>query len=105
MNSTNRSVVIFPEGTRSKTGIPKEFAKGGLVTLFKSMPTALVLPVTIQNSWKLMRWGGFPQDIGVHVTHTVHKPLPVSSYDPEELVKVVQEIVLGDFSEIRVHKS
>ena len=105
LNSTNRSVVIFPEGTRSKTGVPKEFAKGGLITLFKSMPTAVVVPVTIHNSWKLMRWGGFPQDIGVHVKHQVHEPIAVAGHDPEELVKHIQNVVLADFSEIRAHKS
>ncbi|MGO4912562.1 lysophospholipid acyltransferase family protein [Leeuwenhoekiella sp. W20_SRS_FM14] len=105
LNATNRSVVIFPEGTRSKTGVPKEFAKGGLVTLFKFMPTALVVPVTINNSWKLMRWGGFPQDIGVHVKHHVHTPIPVANHDPEELVKIVQAVVLADFKEIRQHRS
>ena len=105
LNKTNRSVVIFPEGTRSKNGIPKEFATGGLITLFKFMPDALIVPVTIHNSWKLMRWGGFPQDIGVHVSHTVHKPIKVAGKNPEELVKQVQDIVLADFSEIRTHKS
>lgn len=105
LNVTNRSVVIFPEGTRSKDGVPKEFATGGLITLFKAMPTALVLPVTIENSYKLMRWGGFPQDIGVHVKHTVHQPIPVAGADPEELVKQVQDIVLADFPTVRKHQS
>ena len=103
LNKTNRSVVIFPEGTRSKDGIPKQFATGGLVTLFKFMPDAIVVPVTINNSWKLMRLGGFPQDIGVHVKHTVHKPIPVAGTAPEELVKQVQDIVLADFPRIKEH--
>ena len=103
LNKTNRSVVIFPEGTRSKDGIPKQFATGGLITLFKFMPTAIIVPVTINNSWKLMRWGGFPQDIGVHVKHTVHEPIPVAGNDPEELVKRVQDIVLADFPSVKAH--
>lgn len=100
LNKTNRSVVIFPEGTRSRDGVPREFSPGGLITLFKSMPTALVLPVTIQNSWKLVRWGGFPLDLGVKVMHTVHKPMRVSEYDPEDLVRKVQDVVLADFDQI-----
>ncbi|MEH6658661.1 lysophospholipid acyltransferase family protein [Leeuwenhoekiella marinoflava] len=105
LNATKRSVVIFPEGTRSKNGVPKEFATGGLITLFKFMPDAIIVPVTIHNSWKLMRWGGFPQDIGVNVSHTVHEPITVAGKNPEELVGQVQDIVLADFSEIRTHKS
>ncbi|MFD2825865.1 lysophospholipid acyltransferase family protein [Leeuwenhoekiella polynyae] len=104
LNKTNRSVVIFPEGTRSKDGVPKDFATGGLITLFKFMPDAIIVPVTIHNSWKLMRWGGFPQDIGVHVSHTVHEPIKVAGKNPEELVKQVQDSVLADFPEVRTHK-
>tara|TARA_R110002020_G_scaffold268168_4_gene483336 strand:- start:1204 stop:1989 length:786 start_codon:yes stop_codon:yes gene_type:complete len=104
MNATNRSVVIFPEGTRSRDGIPSGFAAGGLITLFSAMPNALVVPVTIQNSWKLMRYGAFPLDIGVNVSHTVHKPIPVSSMEPMDLVEKVQEVVLADFPEVRPRK-
>ncbi|MCB0452020.1 MAG: 1-acyl-sn-glycerol-3-phosphate acyltransferase, partial [Aequorivita sp.] len=61
----NRSGVIFPEGTRSKTGVPKAFRRTGLQTLFKKIPNGYVLPVTINNSWKLQRWGMFPIQMGV----------------------------------------
>ncbi|MGB5942118.1 MAG: lysophospholipid acyltransferase family protein [Leeuwenhoekiella sp.] len=101
LNKHNRSVVIFPEGTRSKDGIPKAFAKGGLITLIKAMPNAQILPVTIHNSWKLMRWGAFPIDVGVHVTHTVHDAIPVKGWDVAELVDKVQQVVLADFEEVR----
>ena len=105
LNETNRSVVIFPEGTRSKDGIPSEFALGGLVTLFAAMPKAVVVPITIHNSWKLMRWGNFPLDIGVHVTHTVHEPVEVNGRPLRELVKQVQNAVLADFPEVRTRKN
>src|SRR5690606_2165740 len=48
-----RSGVIFPEGTRSKTGVPKPFRRTGLQTLFKKIPDGYVVPVTFNNSWKL----------------------------------------------------
>jgi 1-acyl-sn-glycerol-3-phosphate acyltransferase len=35
IEKTNRSAVIFPEGTRTRTGKPKEFAKSGLKILCK----------------------------------------------------------------------
>lgn len=101
LNTHNRSVVIFPEGTRSKDGTPMRFATAGLKTLFEAMPDALVVPITINNSWKLNRWGGFPMDIGVHVKHKVHKPIPVKSKPTLDLIKEVEEIVLVDFLEIR----
>jgi len=101
LNDTNRSVIIFPEGTRSRDGVPRRFATGGLKTLFEAMPTALVLPVTIHNSWKLMRWGAFPMQVGVNVTHKVHNPIPVNSKPALALIKEVESIVLSDFDEIR----
>lgn len=105
LNATNRSVVIFPEGTRSKDGIPSEFAVGGLVTLFAAMPDAVILPITIHNSWKLMRWGNFPLDLGVHVIHRVHEPIPVLGASVRDLARKVQEAVLSDFPEVRKRKS
>lgn len=101
LNKHNRSVVIFAEGTRSKDGIPMRFATAGLKTLFETMPDALVVPITINNSWKLNRWGGFPMDIGVHMKHTVHTPIQVSCKPANELIKEVEGIILADFSEIR----
>ncbi len=101
LNKHHRSVVIFAEGTRSKDGIPMRFATAGLKTLFEAMPNALVVPITINNSWKLNRWGGFPMNIGVHMKHKVHKPIPVSNKPVIELIKEVEGIILADFSEIR----
>ena len=45
------SVVVAPEGTRSKNGVPKKFQARGLRTLFKGIPSAVVVPITINNSW------------------------------------------------------
>lgn len=101
LNKYNRSVVIFAEGTRSRDGIPMRFATAGLKTLFEAMPNALIVPVTITNSWKLNRWGGFPMDIGVKMHHKVHEPFFVNSAPIEELISKVEHVVLQDFPEIR----
>jgi len=101
LKTHNRSVVIFAEGTRSRDGIPMRFATAGLKTLFEAMPDALVVPVTINNTWKLNRWGSFPMDIGVKVTHVVHQPIAVNSLPTAELIHKVEEVVLSSFPEIR----
>ena len=49
------SAVIFPEGTRSKDGKMKDFHHGGLMTLIKSIPSAYIVPLSINNSWKFGR--------------------------------------------------
>ncbi|MFC7356270.1 lysophospholipid acyltransferase family protein [Jejudonia soesokkakensis] len=82
----NRSLVIFPEGTRSRDGSGKPFKKRGLQTLFENAPDAYVLPVSISNSWKLQRNGMFPMPLGVHLKIKVHPALKVSKYEPHTLI-------------------
>lgn len=90
ISNNNFSAVIFPEGTRSRNGEPKEFAPTGLKILFKNAPNALVVPVTINNSWKLVRFGNFPMGIGMHLTLEVQEPLLIDK-EPEILLDKIQE--------------
>lgn len=91
----NRSVVIFPEGTRSRTGIPKKFHRKGLLTLFENAPEAVVLPVSINNSWKLQRHGLFPIPLFTRLRFLVHPALKVSEHTSEALIDRVEETIKG----------
>ncbi len=99
LSETNRSGVIFPEGTRSRDGHPKKFHRKGLRTLFKNIPEAWVLPVTINNSWKLQRNGMFPIPLGTRFQLKAHAPLKVSEYDTETLISRIEEIVTSHIVE------
>ncbi|AWI24984.1 lysophospholipid acyltransferase family protein [Flavobacterium pallidum] len=91
-----RSAVIFPEGTRSKDGKPKEFAQSGLKILCKYSPSAYVVPITINNSWKIVKYGFFPLGLGNRLTFTVHEALPVKDLPFEEIMqRTEQSIVQG----------
>lgn len=92
----NRSVVIFPEGTRSKTGAPKKFSETGLKILYQNAPSAYILPVTINNSWKLVKWGMFPMGLGNRLTYTLHPPLKVSDYSFEEILEKTEKAVVSE---------
>ena len=48
----------------------------GLKTLLKNAPSALVVPISINNSWKLLRYGKFPMGLNCHLTFDVHEPIP-----------------------------
>lgn len=96
LNETKRSAVIFPEGTRSRTGEPKRFQVNGLMMLFKKMPDALVVPLTINNSWKLFKHGNFPIEPGIHVKLKTHEPIPVNSMDVESLIARVEREITKD---------
>jgi len=60
MNKHNWSAFIFPEGTRSKDGKIKKFQVGGIATIATICPNALVVPIAIQGSFKMVRHGMFP---------------------------------------------
>lgn len=93
INSTNRSMVIFPEGTRSKTGKPKEFATNGLKMLYKFAPDAYFVPISINNSWKMNRFGQFPLGLGTKITFQIHEPLKISDYSFDEIFVKTEEII------------
>ena len=95
LNRTKHSAVIFPEGTLSGSATPRRFRLGGLVTLFENMPEAVVLPVSISHSWKLMKWGYFPMMPGVTMRFTVHQPIPVKEQKANELAARVEQIIVG----------
>ncbi|WP_055447421.1 lysophospholipid acyltransferase family protein [Lacinutrix mariniflava] len=86
IETTNRAAVIFPEGTRSRDGKPKHFQTKGLETLIKYIPSAVIVPVTINNSWKNLRYGKFPMGIGNHLTFEAHKPVKPSDFETQELL-------------------
>jgi 1-acyl-sn-glycerol-3-phosphate acyltransferase len=86
-----RSVVIFPEGTRSRNGIPKPFKRKGLLQLFSAAPEAFVIPVSISNSWKLQKHGLFPIPLGVHLKFIIHSPIKVSEHTSEELIEITEK--------------
>ncbi len=94
IEENKRAAVIFPEGTRSKNGEPKPFQTKGLEILFKKIPSALVVPISINNSWKTLRYGKFPMGLGTHITFTVHKPIKVSTFtDKQALINSVETTI------------
>lgn len=90
-----RSAVIFPEGTRSKTGKPKEFAQSGLKILCKFAPSAVVVPITINNSWKMVKFGAFPMGLGTKMEFIIHDAIPVKEYPFEELIQKTESAVVN----------
>ena len=94
IEKNKRSAVIFPEGTRSKTGVPKEFAQSGLKILCKYAPSAYVVPITINNSWKFVKYGFFPFGLGNRLTFTVHKALAVKEYSFDEIMQKTEKAIV-----------
>ena len=94
IENTKRAAVIFPEGTRSKNGEPKPFQTKGLEILMKKVPSALIVPISINNSWKTLKYGKFPMGFGAHIIFTVHQPLKLATFtDKEALIKDIESTI------------
>lgn len=95
IETNKRAAVIYPEGTRSRTGKPRPFAENGLKILCKYAPSAYMVPVTINNSWKMTRWGAFPLGLGNKLIFTIHDPIAVSSMPFAELFEKTEQVVVS----------
>ena len=94
IEANKRSAVIFPEGTRSKTGQPKPFADNGLKILCKYAPSACLVPVTINNSWKITRWGAFPLSPGNKIELIIHDPVAVNDMPFSDIFKQTEQAII-----------
>ena len=87
------SVLIFPEGTRSRDGHPKDFSVNGFKMLVKFSPSAVVVPMTINNSWRIVENGVFPLKLGVHLAFDIHEPIKPNSLKFAELFEKVEQTI------------
>ncbi len=93
VRQNNWSVVIFAEGTRSRDGLPKPFQKGGLLTLFKEIPDAQIIPVSIGNSWQLSRYNYFPFPLGIPIVFKFHPLQEINTKAPEETINSLEKMI------------
>ncbi len=93
IEKNNYAAVIYPEGTRSKDGVPKRFSENGLKMLTKFSPSAYIIPVTINNCWKLNKYGMFPLEIGVKITFELHEAIEAKSMKFEDLFQKVEATI------------
>lgn len=95
IETNKRSAVIFPEGTRSKTGKPRKFQENGLKILCKYSPSAYVVPVSINNSWKMTKWGSFPLGLCNKLIFTIHEPFAVKGMPFQEIIERTESAVVN----------
>jgi 1-acyl-sn-glycerol-3-phosphate acyltransferase len=99
IHEKKHSAVIFPEGTRSRDGKLKRFSENGLRTLVENCPDAIIVPVSIENSWQLQKYGMFPLPLGVKVRFKVHQPIEANVHTFQQIydycLSEIQEEVEG----------
>jgi 1-acyl-sn-glycerol-3-phosphate acyltransferase len=80
-----RSVVIFPEGTRTADGKLQPFKRGSFALALRALAT--IIPITINGSFKIFRKGSMrihPGDVEV----VVGDPIEVASKDSERMAEL-----------------
>jgi 1-acyl-sn-glycerol-3-phosphate acyltransferase len=91
------SVLIFPEGTRSRDGKIRPFKKGGFVMAIDSgVP---LVPVVITGTRAINPRGRFRVYPG-HVSMVIHKPIATSTYTretKEALMEKVRRVICDNF--------
>jgi 1-acyl-sn-glycerol-3-phosphate acyltransferase len=86
------SVVIYPEGTRARAGEMKAFKPAGTLALLAAAPDLAVVPVAIDGSWRLLRYGFRPVPFGTRVRVHIGEPIPrAPGEDKEALLKRAED--------------
>jgi 1-acyl-sn-glycerol-3-phosphate acyltransferase len=73
------SAVIYPEGTRSRAGELKPFKPAGTLALLEAAPTLPVVPVAIDESWRLLGHDLMPVPFGLRIRVRFGAPIARSA--------------------------
>ncbi len=91
IEANNWSACIFPEGTRSRDGHLKEFQTGGIKTLLKAAPNALIVPFCIKGHYDLQKNGNLPLTFGCKLTYSVLEPMEQKNLTAEEITSLTYD--------------
>lgn len=89
-----RSILIFPEGTRTLDGDVGEFKPGAFLLALKSKTP--IVPISIQGSYQIMRKNSiwlYPQTIWVKI-HPPIETKDLSRQEQKELPEKVRQVVI-----------
>lgn len=93
--ASGHSFMVFPEGTRSRTGTLLPFKKGGFVMALRA--GAPVVPVAVSGAREAMRKGS-PLIYPVTVTVELAPPVPTRGYsvdDRDAIIEQVRAVIAG----------
>lgn len=89
MKEKGYSFLIFPEGTRSRTGRLQEFRRGGFFLATTSQ--SAIIPISVQGTYELMPKGKFFVKKG-KIKVTFHPPVSVQGYRKENLPGLIEKV-------------
>jgi len=84
------SIVIFPEGTRSRDGVLQDFKKGGFILAIKSKQP--IVPVSISGSHDILPKDGDWKICPGVIRMTIGKPIATSTYNMKNRDLLICEV-------------
>ncbi len=84
------SAMIFPEGTRARAGALGAFRPAGTLALLDEARTTPVVPVAIDESWRLLRHNYLPVPFGTRVRVWIGAPIPRRPNDEAAVLATVR---------------
>jgi 1-acyl-sn-glycerol-3-phosphate acyltransferase len=92
----NSSIIIFPEGTRSISGVSRKFKTNGLRIIMEEIPDSIIIPITINCSYKLNQWNGFPLPLNIQISFNILEQIVVNDKKINNII-VSTEKKINDF--------
>lgn len=93
------SIVIFPEGTRSRDGVLQPFKKGGIILAIQSGQP--IVPISLSGSYGILPKGQWRVRPG-RIRMTIGKPIDTASMrleDRDHLIQLVREAIRRHLTE------
>lgn len=97
IEQNNYAAVIFPEGARARDGKMFRFQKGGLKALFKYAPSALVVPIALQNLNRVELQ--FPMNMCEKLSWKVLQPIEIKKLEPDDLILEIENNIRKELNQ------
>jgi len=98
------SVVIFPEGSRSRDGTLKAFKRTGTQALLAAADRLSVVPAAIDGSWRLLRSNLFPVPFGTTIRIRLGTPIERSDDDHTSVAERAESWIRATIGEWRARE-
>jgi 1-acyl-sn-glycerol-3-phosphate acyltransferase len=97
----NVSVVIFPEGTRSRDGELGAFKRSGSEALLREADELPVVPMAVDGAWKLLRYNMKPVPFGTTVRVRFGDPIARTPGDAQMMIEYAERFIAATLEEWR----
>lgn len=100
IKETTGAAIIFPEGTRTASGIMKPFVAGGVATLLKKAPDSIIIPVAVDGTGAFNPKGIFPLTSFSRLAWTALPAIEPAGRKVEDILLEAQEAIRAELKSV-----